>query len=276
MGVPRAQEYYSIGTISNFFENSRRYSRRYLRMNDAGVEAVHRCQRRRWTIIDTTPVIGVCAGCLWTLFFMAVQVKLSADVSDLGGRRYRRFWFEIFWPATGASYQDVWGVYGCAFLRWHHRRPRPTQAAKDVAVFSRWHPCSCHTVHSFAERTGLCRHNSSCIPQNFSLLSPVSLTPLINIRSRISPRIFEKIWYGPNGILRGPGNTDSWRKTWCWKFRVRLPLTYFSSWGLYALKSIKIRKNVKSVLSMFMIKREGCVGEGRIGLGTSLKMHNPE
>jgi hypothetical protein len=41
--------------------------------------------------------------------------------------------------------------------------------------------------------------------QNFSLFLPVSLTPLINIHSRISPRTFEKIQNGPNGILRGPG-----------------------------------------------------------------------
>ncbi len=52
---------------------------------------------------------------------------------------------------------------------------------------------------------------------NFSLVSltplnsllPVSLTPAINIHSRISPRIFEKIQNGPNGILGGLGDTDS-------------------------------------------------------------------
>ncbi len=49
--------------------------------------------------------------------------------------------------------------------------------------------------------------------QNFSLFSPVSLTPLKNIPSGISPRIFEKIWNGPNGILRGPGDTDLWKKS---------------------------------------------------------------
>ncbi len=32
--------------------------------------------------------------------------------------------------------------------------------------------------------------------------------------SRISPRIFEKIWNGPNGILRGPGDTDLWKKSY--------------------------------------------------------------
>jgi hypothetical protein len=38
--------------------------------------------------------------------------------------------------------------------------------------------------------------------QFFSLLSPVSLTMLLNIHSRISLRIFEKTRNGPNG---GPG-----------------------------------------------------------------------
>ena len=35
--------------------------------------------------------------------------------------------------------------------------------------------------------------NKKIIPQNFFHLSPVSLTPVINIHSRLSPRIFEKI-----------------------------------------------------------------------------------
>jgi hypothetical protein len=35
------------------------------------------------------------------------------------------------------------------------------------------------------------------------------LTPVININSRISPRIFEKIQNGPNGILGGLGDIDS-------------------------------------------------------------------
>jgi hypothetical protein len=41
-----------------------------------------------------------------------------------------------------------------------------------------------------------------------TLFSPVSLTPMINIHSRISPRIFEKIRNGFNGILRGLRKTD--------------------------------------------------------------------
>jgi hypothetical protein len=40
-------------------------------------------------------------------------------------------------------------------------------------------------------------------------LLPVSLTPLINNNSRISPRIFEKIQNCSTGILEGLGDTDS-------------------------------------------------------------------
>ncbi len=42
------------------------------------------------------------------------------------------------------------------------------------------------------------------LSQNFSFFSPVSLTPLINIHSRISPRIFEKfemVHSGARGTL---------------------------------------------------------------------------
>ncbi len=40
-------------------------------------------------------------------------------------------------------------------------------------------------------------------------LPPVSLTPVVHLDLRISPRIFEKNRNGPNGILWGWGETDS-------------------------------------------------------------------
>jgi hypothetical protein len=49
----------------------------------------------------------------------------------------------------------------------------------------------------------------SLTPEN--RLLRVSLRPVIKIDSLISPRIFEKNQNGPNGILRGPGDTDSWK-----------------------------------------------------------------
>jgi hypothetical protein len=48
--------------------------------------------------------------------------------------------------------------------------------------------------------------------QNFSPLSLVSLTPVIALYFRISPRIFVRIRNGPNGTLRGPGETNSRKK----------------------------------------------------------------
>ncbi len=43
-------------------------------------------------------------------------------------------------------------------------------------------------------------------------LPPVSLIPEVHLDLGISPRIFEKIWNGPNGILWGWGQTDPWKK----------------------------------------------------------------
>jgi len=48
--------------------------------------------------------------------------------------------------------------------------------------------------------------------ENFCHLPPVSLTPVANLELRISPRIFEKIRNGPNGIIRGLGETGSRKK----------------------------------------------------------------
>ncbi len=62
----------------------------------------------------------------------------------------------------------------------------------------------------------------------------MSLTPVANLELRISPRIFEKIRNDPNGILRGLGETDSWKNqkskiSWHCRFKLfpslPLPLT---------------------------------------------------
>ncbi len=48
--------------------------------------------------------------------------------------------------------------------------------------------------------------------EDFFHLPPVSMTPVVHVELWISPRIFEKIWNGTNGILRGLGETDWWKK----------------------------------------------------------------
>ncbi len=40
----------------------------------------------------------------------------------------------------------------------------------------------------------------------------VSMTPVVHLVLWISPPIFGKIWKGPNGGLRGLGETNSWKK----------------------------------------------------------------
>ncbi len=43
-------------------------------------------------------------------------------------------------------------------------------------------------------------------------LPPVSMTPVVHLDLRISPRNFEKIRNDPNVIIRGLGEGDSWKK----------------------------------------------------------------
>jgi hypothetical protein len=60
--------------------------------------------------------------------------------------------------------------------------------------------------------------------EGFFHLPPVSLTPVANLELQISPRIFEKIRNGPDGIIRGLGETDSRKKTTSKKSRDIVPL----------------------------------------------------
>jgi hypothetical protein len=42
-------------------------------------------------------------------------------------------------------------------------------------------------------------------------LPPVSAMPVEQLELRKSLHIFKQIWKGPNGILGGLGETDSWK-----------------------------------------------------------------
>ncbi len=117
--------------------------------------------------------------------------KSWSEVTERPPKLKSSFWFEVVLAAPGASDQDVWGAYGCNFswrFQWHHRRPCPASAAGDLPIFP-----------NLQKEQFIAGEN----------LSPVSSTPQINIHSRIYPRIFQKNRNGPNGILRGPGKTDS-------------------------------------------------------------------
>ncbi len=53
----------------------------------------------------------------------------------------------------------------------------------------------------------------------------VSTTPVVHLELRISPRIFNKIRNGPNGIVRGLGETDKCRK----RLQVTIGLYYVTT-----------------------------------------------
>ncbi len=64
--------------------------------------------------------------------------------------------------------------------------------------------------------------------EDFFHLPPVSLTPVTNLELRISPRVFEKIWNGSNGIIRGWGKLFM-KKTRSKKSRDTVPLRQIPS-----------------------------------------------
>ncbi len=53
---------------------------------------------------------------------------------------------------------------------------------------------------------------------------PVSTTPMVHLERRIFPQIFEQILNGLNSVLMGMWETESQKKTWCWKSRDIVPL----------------------------------------------------
>ncbi len=136
ISVPRAHEY-SLGAVTNFFENSRKYS---------WMNVYRRYQRHRrlilvtdfqWSPASLTPAIHLWPVTTTTVINLlpvtttsVIRVYgVSMDASFHGGsnetivRRVwlRRpeispFWFEIVLAASGASNQGVWGVFGCVLV----------------------------------------------------------------------------------------------------------------------------------------------------------------
>jgi hypothetical protein len=76
---------------------------------------------------------------------------------------------------------------------------------------------------------------------------------LLHLELRISPRIFEKILHGPNRILMGLGETDSWKNLTS-KYRCTVPLIFFLTFFMrsHAETNQKVT-NVFSVLSFHLL-----------------------
>ncbi len=199
---PRAPEY-PIRTISNFFENSRRYSR---------MNVYRRCQRHQrkkgenffgyfWPVSTTPGKIFWLFCYFWpvstTLYWWqrsALAAKLSPAANIVsgtamktrkgtsqtlirgpGGRQscFKPKLHYLVLAASGASDQDVCGVFGCNFswrFQWHHRRPWPTSAAGDIADLS---------PSTFSYPWQLPTSMASLFLWPTKNLSPVSLSPAI-------------------------------------------------------------------------------------------------
>ena len=128
--------------------------------------------------------------------------------------------------ASGASDQDVWGVFGCNFswrFQWHHRRPWPTSAAGDIADL---YPSALAAPHLHGVLVSLTPAINflpvSLTPLNS--LSPVSLTPVIKTLIRDYFREFSKKFkMAPMEYYEAWG-TLIHEKTWSRKSPVRLSL----------------------------------------------------
>ncbi len=138
--------------------------------------------------------------------------------------------------------QHRWGQI-CHRYQWHRRQISPPVSLVLLTPVANLPPVSttpvanCHRYKRQIIRTiSGCRHlkvnlkakmyiyvNSTTqrcpnkiikifLLEDFFHLPPVSLTPVVHLEPRISPRIFEKIRNGRKGILRCLGETDSWKK----------------------------------------------------------------
>ncbi len=185
---PQAPEN-NIRVISNFFENSRRYSQ---------VKVHHRCQRHRWQ-------------CHW---HRDTGGKFATGINDTGGKfchqfrlccwhhwqichRCQRFWHR--WQIMGT-------ISGCRHLKVN------LKAKIYIYVNSTTKRCPKKIIKIF-------------LLEDFLHLPLVLLTPVVHLEPRISPRIFEKIWNGRNDILTCLGETDSWKKIRSRKSRDTVPLS---------------------------------------------------
>ncbi len=173
ISFPPAPEY-SIKTVSNFFENARRYLQ---------LKVCHRCRQHGWQMEK-----------------IFNQKNFNNFVwSPLGSRGniYINFCLQVYFQGSPAWY--------CS----HYLPPVSTTQGKLVAKFA----------------TGVVDTGGKFaigVVDTGGNLPPVSLTPLVHLDLRISPRIFEKIRNDPNVIIRGLGKVIR-EKTWSKKISWHCP-----------------------------------------------------
>ncbi len=171
----------NIRIISNFFENSQRYSQ---------VKVHHRCQQHRWQI---------CHRYQWhrRQILPPVPLVLLTPVANLppvstmpvaNCQRYQRHQRQICHRCCWHWWQIMGTISGCRHLKVN------LKAKIYIYVSS--------STQSWPNK----------IIKIFLIEDFFHLPPVANLELRKSSRIFEKIRNGLNGILWGSGKTDSWKE----------------------------------------------------------------
>jgi hypothetical protein len=212
ISFPPAPEYPNR-TVSNFFENSRRYLQ---------VKVHHRCQRHRWQICHRWQIA---AGINDT------GGKFATGINRTGCKFCHQFplccwhWWQICRRCQWRRWQIIRTISGCRHLK--------VNLKAKIYIY----------VNSTTQRWQK-KIMKIFLLEDFFHLPPVSLTPVVHLEPRISPRIFEKIQNGRNGKMLG-GNWFM-KKTRCRKSCDNVPLKVpkceilmswilriFLSWSLY-------------------------------------------
>ncbi len=175
ISFPKSPEY-TIRAVSNFSENSRRYSQ---------LKVDHRYQRHRWKICHR---------------YQRHRRQILPPVSLV-----------LLIPVANLPPVSTTPVANChQYQRWHRRQTMGLISGcryLNVNLMAKMYICVNSTIQRCPNKL-----IKIFLIEDFSHLPPVSLTPVVNLELRISPRIFQKIRKGPNGILWGWGETDWWKK----------------------------------------------------------------
>ncbi len=182
---PPAPEY-STKTVSNFFENLRRYSQ---------LKVCHRCCWHRWQMEK-----------------IFSQKNFNNFVwSPLGSRVniYIHFCLQVHFQVSAAWYCSHY-LPPVSITPVANLPPVSTTQGELVAKFAAGVVDTGGKFAAVVVDTGGNLPPVSLTPA--ANLPPVSLTPVVHLDLRISPWIFEKTRNDPNAIIRGLGEGDPWKK----------------------------------------------------------------
>ncbi len=178
ISFPPAPEY-STKTVSNFFENSRRYSQ---------VKEHHRYQRHRWQNCHR------CQGHRRQIFLpvsLAVLILVAnlPPVSTILAAICHRYQWRQWQIATGIN--NTGGKFATG--------ANDTGGKQWETLSNCWQLKLDFLYANYTTQRCPKEIITIFLIEDFFHLPPVSTTPMANFKLRISRRIFEKIWNCPNG-----------------------------------------------------------------------------